>query len=399
MKKLFPLFSLLLAAAVFGDTPIKDLDVTNTLEIKSGATATFDVGSKLNYVPSTPIPALNIDWSVTQEYSKTLSANSTFTFTNVSDKPIRVALTNTASNYTVTWPVTVNWPGASQPTQTVGAKTDIWTFVRINGSIYGSVVANYSGGVTPTPTPSGTPTPTPTASPTSTPTPTPTPGAFVPTDIAGLKLWLKADALGLSNNDPVASWTDSSGTSNNATQGTSGKRPVFKTAILNGLPIVRFDGTDDILLCANELPNTASVFMVVAVNTTPANSDLLIANSNGASGGILIWARTSSSTNWGGLNTSFVVVNAAEDLSVGVYNDLELTTSGSSMQFYRNGTLKVNNGTQSYGGPGASSSIGGQADDSSFTDCDIAEVIVYDTVLSSGNRMSVEAYLATKYGL
>jgi hypothetical protein len=90
------------------------------------------------------IPSLAIDWAAADIHYKTLAANSTFTFSNAANgKQIVVALTNTASNYTVAWP-TVAWTAATSPTQTVGAKTDIYTFIQINSVIYGSVVQNLS---------------------------------------------------------------------------------------------------------------------------------------------------------------------------------------------------------------------------------------------------------------
>lgn len=89
------------------------------------------------------ISASAIDWSLSGTYSKALAANTTFTFSNAVDgKTIVVALTNTASNWTVTWP-TVIWSGGSPPTQTIGAKTDVYTFVKIGSTIYGSVVQNF----------------------------------------------------------------------------------------------------------------------------------------------------------------------------------------------------------------------------------------------------------------
>ena len=94
-------------------------------------------------IPSNAISASDIDWNASQTHSKTLSANTTFTFSNATDgQTIVVAITNTASNYTVTWP-TVSWSGGVAPTQTTGAKTDIWTFVKIGSTIYGSVVQNF----------------------------------------------------------------------------------------------------------------------------------------------------------------------------------------------------------------------------------------------------------------
>ena len=49
------------------------------------------------------IAASSIDWAAGSSFSKTLSANTTFTFANtVSKQSITVAVTNTASNYAVT---------------------------------------------------------------------------------------------------------------------------------------------------------------------------------------------------------------------------------------------------------------------------------------------------------
>lgn len=95
-------------------------------------------------VPSS-ITASNIDWSLSYTYYKTLAANTTFTFINDQEgKVIVVAVTNTAGNFTAAWPAAVQWANSSQPVLTVGAKTDVFTFVKINGIIFGSVVQNMS---------------------------------------------------------------------------------------------------------------------------------------------------------------------------------------------------------------------------------------------------------------
>ena len=111
--------------------------------IPSATVTTLTIG---NVIPpaTNAISASEIDWSLAFTHSKTLSANTTFTFANTVDgKTIIVFVTNTASNYTVTWP-TVVWSGGSAPVQTVGAKTDVYTFVRTGSTIYGSVSANHS---------------------------------------------------------------------------------------------------------------------------------------------------------------------------------------------------------------------------------------------------------------
>lgn len=131
MKKLF-LICLLLsvfignAGATAGQTPLRNGRLLGTFQVQA----------------THVISALDVDWSIAQTFSKTLAANSTFTFSNVTDgRTIVVAITNTASNYTVTWP-TVKWVGGTQPVQTVGAKVDVWTFVKIGSVIYGSAIQN-----------------------------------------------------------------------------------------------------------------------------------------------------------------------------------------------------------------------------------------------------------------
>lgn len=76
-------------------------------------------------------------------FTKTLSASSTYTFSNrQAGQTIVVRFTNTASNYTVTWP-TVKWCGSSTPTMTTGAKSDIYTFNFDGTDVFGCYTQNH----------------------------------------------------------------------------------------------------------------------------------------------------------------------------------------------------------------------------------------------------------------
>ena len=87
----------------------------------------------------------NINWASSQKFKITLSANATFTFSNDTDGyDILIAITNTASNYTVTWPAGIKWTAATAPTQTVGAKTDLVGLTKIGTVIYGAYIQNLS---------------------------------------------------------------------------------------------------------------------------------------------------------------------------------------------------------------------------------------------------------------
>ena len=90
------------------------------------------------------ISGSSINWSTGSVFTKTLGANTTFTFTGaVSGQTIVVRLTNTASNFTVTWPA-VRWTGGVAPTMTIGAFSDVYTFIYDGSNFYGAAVQNLS---------------------------------------------------------------------------------------------------------------------------------------------------------------------------------------------------------------------------------------------------------------
>lgn len=105
-----------------------------------------------NTLPAPAISALgasNIDWSLLKNidglYTLTLSGNTTLTWSNVlAGQTMIIAITNTTSNYTVTWPSAAKWPAATAPVQTVGAHTDVITCKSYDGTnAYCNSVQNF----------------------------------------------------------------------------------------------------------------------------------------------------------------------------------------------------------------------------------------------------------------
>jgi hypothetical protein len=65
----------------------------------------------------------------------------------------------------------------------------------------------------------------------------------------GLLLWLDASAItGSSNNDNIPVWQDLVVNDNSPIQATTGLQPHYLTNQQNGLPVIRFDGADDFLV-------------------------------------------------------------------------------------------------------------------------------------------------------
>lgn len=230
---------------------------------------------------------------------------------------------------------------------------------------------------------------------------------FTPDSIDGLVLWLDADAIEwLDDGQPVETWEDLSGAGNHATQATEASRPTYKTGILNGKPVVRFDGADDILANSSPaLPSGSDARTVFAVfERKSAGTNVIFdygTQSNGQRFGLVVnhSVPETSVAWWGhrwGVADSFTGFTAMTVLVPdGVSN-----TNGASI--YIDGVPLLSSGTTS-GSVQALNTVlgemrvGGHLSNAS-SEVDIAEILIYDRALSGSEREDVEAYLMAKYG-
>lgn len=92
------------------------------------------------------VSALEIDCSLGNYFTKTITSNSTFTFANVPvSRAFAFTLELTHTSGTVTWPASVKWPNDIAPTLDNG-KTSLLVFVTDNGGTRwrGGALANYT---------------------------------------------------------------------------------------------------------------------------------------------------------------------------------------------------------------------------------------------------------------
>jgi hypothetical protein len=68
-------------------------------------------------------------------------------------------------------------------------------------------------------------------------------GPWTPAQLSGLALWLSADTGVVANNNRVTTWNDQSSHNNNAAQNTTARQPMLVAGVINGKPVVRFDGS------------------------------------------------------------------------------------------------------------------------------------------------------------
>lgn len=220
---------------------------------------------------------------------------------------------------------------------------------------------------------------------------------FIPSLLSNLSLWLMADAGVTENSGAVSGWGDQSINGNNASQSSGSAQPhvVYPTELC-GKPALSFSGSGQ-YLSGGTIPNlgqsSITIFVVAkantlsgnprsffAINQTPNNFDVRVSGGN-------VQAVNAGSTILGGsYNTQ--------------YNLLEVTKNlGVSVTIYRNGLL--------VGSPGGTSSSGSFIDDNytiakslsspTFLSGEIAEIILYKTLLSPSERFQVETYLEDKY--
>jgi hypothetical protein len=256
--------------------------------------------------------------------------------------------------------------------------------------------------IAPTPTPiAPTPTPTPIAPTPITPTPTPIAQisqglSFTPPQFGGLQLWLDASTLGLSNGASVTNWSTSGGTSYTATSSTM----TYATNIQNGLGVIRFaNGVNGMTIPNFKIAQTQSIFMVTSAITGGGIFMEQGTNSNnGNSPGFYVHANGSQNYNMNRTGNSQLFVNYGSVatnnfLLMEAFND-PLTPN--SMAFYLNGTSLVSGIPD----PG-SNVITANLNFNSRVQygCYLAEVIIYNTALTSSQRQMVEGYLATKWGI
>ena len=243
---------------------------------------------------------------------------------------------------------------------------------------------------------------------------------FDPTTISGLKLWLDAGdpnylftstfcTIKVSNSsDPVACWGDKSGNNYNAIQAIRGNQPLYITNVLNGKPVVRFNGSSSYLngVTIPGLNSTSmSIFVVMSGASTAlsdwsspfnigcypsqfafarwlSNGTFEVANTGMGSAGL--YSTPGSFPNSGFPYTVFEYVKNFNVASTIYANGAYLNSVASGAGF-TNGNYSIgeNNGGCYY----------------SYYAGDIAEMIIYNSALSTADRQSVENYLKTKYGL
>ncbi|MEO6133561.1 MAG: T9SS type A sorting domain-containing protein [Ginsengibacter sp.] len=215
-----------------------------------------------------------------------------------------------------------------------------------------------------------------------------------------LQLWLKADAgVTKDGSNNVSDWADQSGNAHHANQSTPASQPLWVDNVVNGKPVIRFDGNSDLMTTDVTGPGgTELTFFVVA----KSNGQRIISYNDNTGYVLYSYATpnnfiiSNDGGPYGGLNSG---TNNALSFQVTCARYIANTTNG--MQTFVNGALLAQRTSAnivlpsvplqlgSYPGGGATELING----------DVAEIIIYNRALTDVEREQVENYLTQKYPL
>lgn len=225
--------------------------------------------------------------------------------------------------------------------------------------------------------------------------------------ITGLSLWLRADcvtgnAADPADNSTVNTWTDLSGNGNNATRAAG--TPTYRSDaayLINSQPVVNFNGSSTFTSIDIRAITRPSVTIFAVYKLRSSNQVGVWGIDDGG------WDRFFMAR-WNGDNGIISHSGQTAIPNSGVSNTTKFITTiykynvGSGSSVYDNGTLvssftdqAAESAAQTTLRIGSIGAIGGGHQ----LIGDIAELIIFDQVMSEADRKTVNGYLNTKYSL
>jgi len=227
--------------------------------------------------------------------------------------------------------------------------------------------------------------------------------AWSPADLSPL-FWVDADdSATITIATGVSQWADKSGNAYHLVQATGSAQPAVASGALNGLDVVRFNGSSH-RLAVSSFPTAESaysVYIVVDKAADPANASPKVGAWHGTSDGGVSNASHFPFSD-GNVYESFgssarkTVGNLTPSLaSARIWN---VNSASGAWSTYLDGTSVFSTGTNTVG-MSSTFHVGSNGGSTVFLEGDVAEIVMFNSVLSTGDRQALEGYLAWKWGL
>ncbi len=226
-------------------------------------------------------------------------------------------------------------------------------------------------------------------------------------------MWLDASdatTIQLRSGLYVTNWLDKSGNNRHVSQADNNKQPTNIVAGLNGKGLVAFDGTDDVVsnstaaLLRNVSGATLALVSRRTSNVAAEGAALCVGHTSntrgqlnyGLSAGIACGGRTAvGDSPYRGAGP--VAYNSSHAIQIGMLN-----YGGQSVNLFTNGNFAAFTNLVSAGNTpndAGAVALGANIHGGYTCNVEIAEAIIYPSVLSLDDRQKLEGYLAWKWGL
>lgn len=212
---------------------------------------------------------------------------------------------------------------------------------------------------------------------------------FVPFMFPLLAAWYRADQ-GITIATGVSQWNDLSGNGRHQLQATGTKQPLLIASAVNGLPALRSDGVDDMMAVAVALGQPQTIFCVTKViSPTQVNADTIWSESASL---FLIDDATPRTLLGAGSN---ILYN--QQVAKDAYKYVTCIINGASSFLYESGVQRATGDCGA--GTGTSITLFNLPAGTHSMNCEIAEFMIYNRVLSAAEIAVVEGYLKGRYAL
>lgn len=227
--------------------------------------------------------------------------------------------------------------------------------------------------------------------------------------VAGVALWYDSSdssSITISSGTSISKINDLSGNNRHATQSTSAQQPTLVSNVFGTLPAMLFDNVNDNLAFSLTTGPASTTFVVVKFatdRTTTSDSQVIGSTSNylyfgnltgGISGEVMSWI-SNTAGNIGGYYSTTTI-------AAGNYQfTLQASTYAGTIRKNKVAvsTTEYSSGFEASNYPANWTSLGGDGVNIGPANAYIAEVLIYNSSLSTTDRNTVENYLSTKWGL
>lgn len=213
----------------------------------------------------------------------------------------------------------------------------------------------------------------------------------------GPQLWFDAaDASTVTlSGSSVTSWADKSGNGFSVSQGSAVKQPTYLTANQNGLNTISFDGGDALRTNSGFFTGHLNTNFVVFRLTNTTNAAQYLIDTGAGTNNLLSTISNTSLRAGGGVYPTFATGLSSATMYVADWIQNAASTTSSSGALNGSLTSSLNMGTVGRTGL----AVGEAVNSSALLSGEVMEIVVYNKILTSEQRIDIRDYLTLKWAI